>query len=87
MFRRLPIRTIECDSEMYLFLLRHPDVVVNIWQVLGVSQLEVRQIDQGAVRIDGESVAAATYEMPRKGVEGRVVQVGKRRYARCLPIA
>lgn len=45
-----------------------------------------RQIDQGAVRIDGEAVAAATYEMPRERVEGKVVQVGKRRYTRCLPI-
>jgi tyrosyl-tRNA synthetase len=44
-----------------------------------------RQIDQDAVKLDGAAVAAGTYELPRAEVEGRVVQVGKRRYAR--PIA
>jgi tyrosyl-tRNA synthetase len=43
-----------------------------------------RQIDQDAVKIDGEPVAAGSYELGRADVEGRVVQVGKRRYARPL---
>ena len=45
-----------------------------------------RQIDQDAVRVDGEQVAAGTYDLPREALEGRVVQVGKRRYARPLPL-
>jgi tyrosyl-tRNA synthetase len=45
-----------------------------------------RQIDQDAVRVDGSSVAPGTYEVSREAVEGRVVQVGKRRYARPLPL-
>jgi tyrosyl-tRNA synthetase len=43
-----------------------------------------RQIDHDAVKIDGEPVAAGSYEVERAEVEGRVVQVGKRRYARPL---
>lgn len=42
-FRRMPTRAIQCDPELYLFLVRHPDVVVNIWEVLGISQLKLRQ--------------------------------------------
>jgi hypothetical protein len=42
-FRRMPVRVIECDPELYLFLVEHPDVVVNIWQVLQLSQITLRQ--------------------------------------------
>jgi hypothetical protein len=42
-YRRMPTQVIQCDPELYLFLVRHPDVVVNIWEVLGVTQLKVRQ--------------------------------------------
>ena len=45
-FRRLPARTIDCDPSLYLFLVRHPDVVVNTWEVLKISQLQLRQIDE-----------------------------------------
>lgn len=43
-----------------------------------------RLIDGGAVRIDGESVhlAQGEYSMPWSAVDGRVLQAGKRRYAR-----
>jgi hypothetical protein len=43
-FRRMPIRVTQCDPELYLFLVRHPDVVVNIWEVLGITQLKLRQV-------------------------------------------
>ncbi len=42
-FRRLPLRVVQCDPDLYVFLVQHPDVVVNIWEVLGVSHLSMRQ--------------------------------------------
>lgn len=42
-FRRLPTEVVDCDPHLFLFLVRHPDVSVNIWQVLEISQLELRQ--------------------------------------------
>jgi hypothetical protein len=42
-FRRMPVRVVNCDPDLYLFLIRHPDVVVNIWEVLKLTQLQVRQ--------------------------------------------
>jgi tyrosyl-tRNA synthetase len=41
-----------------------------------------RLIDQGGVRIDGEQVAPGAYDLARDEVVGRVVQAGKRRFAR-----
>jgi len=56
-FRRLPIQVTPCDPEMYFFLVRNPDVVVNIWQVLGVTALDGKKIGPGTYRVsDGEGM-------------------------------
>lgn len=44
-----------------------------------------RMIDGGGVRIDGETVTAGRYDLPWTDVAGKVVQAGKRRFAR--PVA
>jgi tyrosyl-tRNA synthetase len=44
-----------------------------------------RAIDGGGVRIDGVAVPAGVYDLPWSDVAGRVVQAGKRRFAR--PVA
>lgn len=41
-YRRLPVKQIECDPQLFLFLIRHPEVLVNIWEVLGVSNVSLR---------------------------------------------
>jgi len=44
MYRRLPTRVIDCDPDLFTFLLRHPEVVVNVWQLMGVSKVTMRQV-------------------------------------------
>ncbi len=54
-FRRLPVRVVQCDPDLYLFLVQHPDVVVGIWETLGLSQLTMRKIDRDTYRLaDGD---------------------------------
>ena len=50
-FRRMPVKVIDCDPDMYLFLVRHPDVVVNIWELMKLSRLQLRQIDENLFQI------------------------------------
>lgn len=50
-FRRLPVRIIQCDPDLYLFLVHNPDVVVNIWEVLGVSHLTMRRQGSNAYQV------------------------------------
>ncbi|MEM9409824.1 MAG: hypothetical protein AAGA30_01850 [Planctomycetota bacterium] len=40
-YRRLPVTAINVDPDMFLFLVRYPEVVVNIWQLMGVTQMTV----------------------------------------------
>jgi hypothetical protein len=42
-FRRMPVQVFPCDPDLYLFLVRHPDVIVNIWQVMGVTQIALQE--------------------------------------------
>ena len=39
-----------------------------------------RLIKQGGVKLDGEAVAADVLELPREALDGKVLQVGKRRF-------
>jgi hypothetical protein len=60
-FRRLPAETIECDPKLFRFLIEHPDVVVSMWEALGVS--EVQLLRTGDVTFDASDKA---------GTRGRV---------------
>ena len=59
-FRRMPTRAIDCDPDLYLFLVRHPDVVVNIWEMFKISRLELREVGDGEFRISESAGATAT---------------------------
>lgn len=51
-FRRMPVQVIECDAEMFSFLVEHPDVVINIWDVLGVTKVSMKRIGPNSFRLD-----------------------------------
>ena len=61
-YRRLPTRVVNCDPDLYLFLIRHPDVVVNIWEVLGITQLQLRQTAPDTYRVEENQGTSATLE-------------------------
>ena len=42
-FRRLPVATIDCDPNLLVFLLRNPEVVINIWELMGVTQIDLQR--------------------------------------------
>ena len=43
LYRRLPIQSIDCDHELHVFLVRYPEVVVNIWQLMGITSIQARR--------------------------------------------
>jgi hypothetical protein len=46
-YRRLPTRVIDCDPEMFNFLLQHPEVVIDVWRVMGISQVTLEKLSAG----------------------------------------
>ena len=42
-YRRLPVKVVDCDPQMYLFLVRYPEVIVNIWELMDVTRVQVER--------------------------------------------
>jgi len=59
-FRRMPIGVIDCDPDLYLFMVQHPDVIVNIWEVLKISRLRVREIGPDTYQVTDSAGTLAT---------------------------
>lgn len=47
-YRKLPTRVIDCDPDMFTFLLRHPEVVIDVWHVMGLSQVKLERRPDGS---------------------------------------
>jgi hypothetical protein len=72
-FRRMPVKVVDCDPDMYLFLVRHPDVVVNIWEVLKLSKLQLRQIGENEFQLTEPSGTVATLRFVYQSHDTHVV--------------
>jgi hypothetical protein len=60
-FRRVPVQVIDCDPDLYLFLARHPEVVVDIWQVMGISKVAL--VPNGPQTYQGTDGAGTTGDL------------------------
>lgn len=43
LYRRLPTQAITCEPEMFLFLTRQPEVMVGIWELMGITQVQTQR--------------------------------------------
>lgn len=51
LFRRLPTETFSCDRDLLEFALSRPEVIVDVWRVLGISRLALEPTGPGAWRM------------------------------------
>jgi hypothetical protein len=42
-YRRLPVTVINADPDLHLFLIRYPEVIVNIWDLMGITKVKVER--------------------------------------------
>jgi hypothetical protein len=61
MFRRLPVQVVDCDPDLYLFAVRHPDVIVNTWRALKISQLQLKET--GTDKFQMKEVSGTTADL------------------------
>lgn len=73
LFRRMPIGVVNCDPDLYLFMVRNPDVVVNIWEVLKISRLKLRQLGPQAYRVTDSAGTLATVEFLYRSHDTHVI--------------
>lgn len=72
-YRRMPMEVIDCDPGLYLFLLEHPDLVVNIWEVLGISDVAVKRVGPNTFKADDGAGTVGTVEFLYRSQDLHVV--------------
>ena len=93
MFRRITTKSIPCDPDLFFFLTRHPEVVVNIWDLMGITSMQVACVGEHEFHVDdGQgtvSVVELLYGTPQLHVlyadgvyEGPLF--GRKIYAKCV---
>lgn len=61
MYRSLPRMAIQIDPEYLNFLIRHPEVVVNIWELMGITEMKAKRV--GPYNIQTDDGAGTTSNM------------------------
>jgi len=51
-FRRLPVQVVDCDPELYSFLINYPEIVVNIWKVMGITNVHLKRLSPYSFHAD-----------------------------------
>ena len=58
-YRRLPVETIECDPDLHVFLVRYPEVIVGIWQMMGITKVSSERVGDFVLKAsDGEGTVS-----------------------------
>ncbi len=52
MFRRMPVTNIRCDPELHRFSIRNPEVIVSIWQLMGITQVSAQRTAPYVLKCD-----------------------------------
>jgi len=54
LYRHLGQQTIECDADLFMFVVRNPEVLVGIWDLMDITEVQTQRIDPFKLRaIDG----------------------------------
>jgi hypothetical protein len=72
LYRRLPVHSVDCEPDIFQYIITNPDVMVNIWHVMGVSNVMLDRIDADHYRCaDGDGTTArveVVYRSPQMQV-------------------
>jgi len=62
-YRRLPVTAISADPDHFRFLVRHPEVIVKIWQLMGVTQMETKRTGPYTVKTNDGAGTISSLEL------------------------
>ena len=61
LYRRLPSQAISCDRDMFLFLTRNPEVLVGIWDLMGITSVQLNR--SGPYQFDAQDGSGTTCQV------------------------
>ena len=77
LYRRMPTGIVNCQPDLFTFLMQHPNMLVEIWRELGISQVDMRQIDQNNFQLSDNAGTTARLTIVEQkcepGAQNRIV--------------
>jgi hypothetical protein len=86
-YRRLPLQTFVCDEPLLAFALAHPEAIVDVWRVLGISRLSLDPAGPEQWRLSDGYGTVGTLRLvhrERRGSGGLLVFHGRGGYSGTL---
>lgn len=83
LYRHLPSKTLQCDGDLLTFALRKPETIVDIWRLLGISQLSLDPAGPRQWRLDdgyGTVGSVRLVHDEQRGAAGTLVFHGRGAY-------
>ncbi|NDC53051.1 MAG: hypothetical protein EBZ74_01880 [Planctomycetia bacterium] len=84
LYRRLPVQTLACDAALLEFSLAHPEAIVDLWRVLGISRFALDPAGPAQWRLaDGYGTVGVLRLLhhERQGAGGMLVLHGRGGYS------
>lgn len=60
LYRRMPTRVIDCDPQVFNFLGQNPEVVTELWKLMGVADLELEKVGPDTYHAKDEAGTSGT---------------------------
>jgi hypothetical protein len=73
LYRRLPIETVDCEPDLFAFIVNNPDVMVNIWQLMGVTNVSLDRVDADHFRCSDGDGTTAKVEVVYRGRDAQII--------------
>ena len=62
-YRRLPIQLTAADPQLFTFLVRNPEVVINMWQLMGATQMQFQRSGQYTFQLNDGAGTSSRVEL------------------------
>jgi hypothetical protein len=63
LYRRLPVQAVDCDPDLFQFLVRYPEVIVDIWRLMEVTKVQVTRTGPTTFETSDGSGTVASVEL------------------------
>jgi hypothetical protein len=72
-FRRLPVASIDCDPDLYLLLIRNPEIVIDIWQMMGITNMSLTRTGPGQFHAADGQGTVGTLEFAYRSADTHII--------------
>lgn len=62
-YRRLPAEVIACDRDMYLTLVRNPEIIVGIWRLMDITDVDMQRTGPFTFKCDDKAGTTSQIEL------------------------